>query len=66
MISPKSLAQHAAEAGRPTIRHWPGCTPDYPEKLVTEAPREECEIDMHDGTIVRQCVDCGAYVLDWK
>lgn len=45
----------------PTIEHYNGCSPDYPEKPIPEAPGRITEMDCEDF-IVYQCVDCGAFV----
>lgn len=45
------------------IQHYPTCSASYPEKLEGEAPQATTVIDMEDGTLVVQCVDCGAYIM---
>lgn len=46
-----------------TIQHHPNCSPYYPEKIQSEAPQAITEIEIDDGEVALQCVDCGAYVI---
>lgn len=50
------------------IKHYITCNPNYPEKPEGEAPREEVviELDVELDEQVRQCVDCGALVVERK
>lgn len=41
------------------IHHYNTCNSNYPEKIKDENP--VTEIDLGNGTIIYQCVDCGAY-----
>lgn len=43
------------------IKHHSSCTPHYPEKPSGEEPQKLQEIELPDGSLVHQCVDCGAY-----
>lgn len=42
------------------IIHYPTCTSNYPEK-TGEAPQQLTTMDIGDGEVVVQCVDCGAH-----
>lgn len=46
-----------------TFTHHAGCTSDYPEKVEGEAPRSLTKMDIGNGDVVWQCVDCGAFVI---
>lgn len=41
------------------IKHFPGCSPDYPEKPDNERPQQTQIVDLGDGTEAIVCVDCG-------
>jgi hypothetical protein len=43
------------------ITHYPGCTGDYPEKPEGEKAQQIETLDIGDGEVVHQCVDCGAF-----
>lgn len=43
--------------------HHPKCTADYPEKPKGEKAQLITKIDIGNGEIVYQCVDCGASIL---
>jgi hypothetical protein len=45
------------------IVHFPGCTADYPEKPDGERSQAIMEIPIDDGEIVKQCSDCGAFII---
>lgn len=47
----------------PSIVHYPGCNADYPEKPEGQQPQQIETLDIGDGEVVHQCVDCGAYVI---
>jgi hypothetical protein len=46
-----------------SIKHWPTCTADYPEKAAGEYPQEIQSIDVGDGETWFSCVDCGSSVF---
>jgi ssDNA-binding Zn-finger/Zn-ribbon topoisomerase 1 len=43
------------------IEHFPTCRATYPEKPEDELPQQIAEIELDEGDVVLQCVDCGAY-----
>lgn len=45
------------------ILHYDGCTADYPEKPVGEAPQSRTLLDLGDGEGVLICDDCGATAI---
>lgn len=42
--------------------HFPSCTHKYPEKPTGEEPQPLIRIELSDGTVIRQCGDCGQIV----
>ncbi len=46
------------------IVHFPTCSADYPEKSALPEEPQITRIDIGDGEVVWQCVDCGAFVLE--
>jgi hypothetical protein len=49
-----------------TVTHYPGCRADYPEKPEGEKPQQITKLDIGDGEVAYQCVDCGAYLVKEK
>lgn len=43
------------------VKHHDGCSPHYPEKPLDELPQELFLMRLEDGSVIRQCVDCGAF-----
>lgn len=42
-----------------SLKHFQGCTADYPEKPAREAPQQILETEF-DGYLINTCADCGA------
>ena len=45
------------------LKHYPTCSPHYPEKPDGEPAALVVIIDIGNGERVRQCMDCGAFEL---
>jgi len=49
-----------------SIKHYPTCNPNYPEKEQGEKAQQTIRIPLDDNQVVVQCVDCGAFGIEHK
>lgn len=49
-----------------SIKHYPTCNGDYPEKSEGEEAQKAIRIPLDDNQVVIQCIDCGAFEVEHK